>query len=145
MSSHQEALRQLKAHPMARFHRPNAALPKADDDPHPAQTLALYKLWTSLRKYLAMDDKGVPFIVSQGNISTPLQILQAVDPLFVSRFNQLFHISRVDTKSLSRRSITTFLPRTAVLRIRLDIESNSGSYGSFISVPLRRPTRLRFF
>ena len=69
---------------MARFHRPDAALPKADDDPHPAQTLALHKLWASLRRYLAMDDEGVPSIVSQGNISTPLQILHAVDPLFVS-------------------------------------------------------------
>lgn len=84
MSNHQEALKQLKAFPMARYHSTDAALPARDVDPHPAQTLALHKLWASLRRYIAVDKEGVPSFVPIDNIQTPLQILQALEPHFVS-------------------------------------------------------------
>jgi len=67
---------------------PGAVLPLPADDPHPALTLALHKLWALLRPFINQNSNGEPVVVPRAGVPTPLQVLRTVAPALV-------HLARV--------------------------------------------------
>jgi hypothetical protein len=83
MASFLESRVQLRQHAAARVSAPGAVLPLAADDPHPATTLALHRLWATLRLNVSLAEGGEPSVVPSSPNQTPLQILEVLAPLLV--------------------------------------------------------------
>jgi hypothetical protein len=86
MSSNTAPFNRLRGLHAAGVRVPGAALPLVANDPRPAVTLALHLLWAGLRNYISLSANGEPGLVPQGAGQTPLQMLEALQPLLVSHF-----------------------------------------------------------
>jgi len=63
-----------------------AVLPLPKHDPHPALTLALHNLWSSLRLFVGTSSAGEPMFVHTGGAKlTPADAFAVFGPALVSR------------------------------------------------------------
>ena len=75
----------LLTHPLSfGSNNDRGTLPEAAVDPHPALTLALYDLWTSLRPLIRFNAHNQPVIAFAGPIENAHQVLTLIGPSFVS-------------------------------------------------------------
>jgi hypothetical protein len=83
MASYQDARQHLRNLPASRYGTAGAAIPPATTDPHPALTIALYRLWDALRPFILLQGDQPSWIPQQEG-QTALGIIQHLEPFLVS-------------------------------------------------------------